>query len=235
MGSEAEQFAAADTAEQGRTGPARVYSAAEQWADRIVHWLGIAVAVSASVGLLLLAFRQSDLTLSISVMVYALGLIAMLACSAICNYDLSEQSRYAELFKRLDHSGILFMIAATYTPFTLIAMGGPWGWGLFAFVWTLALGGIVLKLATRGPLRHGISIGIYLVLGWSVLAALQPLISAVSLGVLLLLLAGGVLYSSGVVFYLWKRLPFHVPVWHSFVIAAAGCHYTAVLLGVVSR
>ncbi len=234
MGSEAESLIENAVGEP-RRGLSRTYSGAEQWADRIVHWLGIAVAVSASVGLLLLAFRQSDPTLSVSIVVYASGLIVMLACSAICNYDLSERSRYAELFKRLDHSGILFMIAATYTPFTLIALGGVWGWSLFAFVWTVALGGIVLKLATRGPLRHGISIGIYLVLGWSVLAVLQPLVSAVSVGVLVLLLAGGVLYSSGVIFYLWKRLPFHVPIWHGFVLAAAGCHYAAVLVGVVSR
>lgn len=211
----------------------RVYSRGEQWADRLVHWLGIGMAVSAVVGLLLLAFQRSDPWLSTSVVLYGTGLLLMLICSALCNHDLAQRSRHAELFKRLDHSAILFMIAATYTPFTLNSLRGPWGWGLFAFVWTVASIGIVLKLLMPGPLRYGLSIGIYLALGWSVLVVFQPLISAVSVSVLILLLAGGLLYSSGVFFYLWKRLPYHVSIWHGFVIAAAGCHYAAVLVGVV--
>ncbi|MCC5856959.1 MAG: hemolysin III family protein [Ectothiorhodospiraceae bacterium] len=211
----------------------RVYSGAEQWTDRVVHWCGIGAAVGGVLGLVISAGPLADPWLISSVVIYGAGLLLMLTCSALCNHDLAERSRYAELFKRLDHSAILFMIAATYTPFALNALRGPLGWSLFAFVWTVAAVSILLKLVLPGPLRYGISIGIYLTLGWCVLVVLRPLATALSTPVLLLLLGGGLLYSAGLLFFLWKRLPFHISIWHGFVIAAAACHYAAVLVGVV--
>ncbi|MEX0730939.1 MAG: hemolysin III family protein [Aquisalimonadaceae bacterium] len=211
----------------------RYYTAAEQWVDRILHWFAIATAVAAVAGLLMLALRHNDNLLSGSVLLYGLGLLGMLSCSALCNHDLSDRSRYTELFRRLDHAAILFMIAATYTPLALVLMGGVWGWGLFAFVWTVALTGIVIRLITRGPLRPAVSIALYLLLGWSILGVLEPLLAVAPLSVLVLLFCGGLLYSSGVLFFVWKRMPYHISIWHGFVLSAAGCHYAAILFAVV--
>lgn len=212
----------------------RVYSRAEQWMDRIVHWFGLTGALFGIVAMMMVAgvVANGDALLWASLVVYSLGLVGMLVCSALCNHDLSDSSRWTGLFHRLDHAGILLMIAATYTPLTLHVMGGTTGWILFAFVWLIALTGMAIRLFRRQPLKPRSSLALYLILGWSVVFALQPLVSSASLAVLVLILVGGGLYSLGVPFYLWKRLPFHNAIWHAFVVAAAACHYTAVLIGV---
>jgi hemolysin III len=120
------------------------------------------------------------------------------------------------------------MIAGTYTPFLAIAIGGGWGTGLLVFVWTVATAGVVLKLLHPGWLET-LSIAAYLLLGWTILVAIDRLITAVSLPALILLAAGGILYSIGVLFYRWHRLPYQRAIWHGFVLAAAACHYFAIL------
>lgn len=217
----------------GMTPFRRSYSATEQRVDRVLHWLGILAAAGGVVGLVLLIPARGDFLASGSILVYGAGLLLMLGCSALCNHDLSDQSRTKALFRRLDHSAILFMIAATYTPLTLVLMGGVTGWTLFGFVWLVALTGIAITLAGRRGPRSGVTVGVCLLLGWSVIAALEPLLAVAPLSVLTLLLAGGLLYTVGVLFYLWKWLPYHVSIWHGFVLAAAGCHYTAILHAVV--
>ena len=152
--------------------------------------------------------------------------MAMLACSAL--YNLTPEGARKRLFRRLDHAAIFLMIAGTYTPFALVAVGGSLGTGLLALVWTAAAGGAAAELL-RLRRHDGLSVAAYLLLGWSVLPALGPLSAALSPAGLALLVAGGVLYSVGVVFHLWTRLPYHNAVWHGFVLAAAACHYAAVL------
>jgi hemolysin III len=162
---------------------------------------------------------------------YAVGLLAMLICLAFYNlalYDMIPLSSRTGVLRRLDHAAIFVMIAGTYSPFALVAIGGRWGLGLFAFVWFVATCGVVLKLLSPDRLER-LSIGLYLLLGWSVLAALDPLFGAVSLPGIVLLAAGGVLYTVGVAFPLWQRLPYHTAIWHALVLAAAACHYAAVL------
>jgi predicted membrane channel-forming protein YqfA (hemolysin III family) len=125
------------------TSPLRRYSAREIWADRWLHRLGVTMCPVAVLALLWAA-RHSDLVLIASVLIYGAGLIGMLGCSAL--YHLAESGRRKEWFRCLDHAAIYFMIAATYTPFTLNKIGGPWGIGLFAFVWLVAISGILVKL-----------------------------------------------------------------------------------------
>jgi hemolysin III len=120
------------------------------------------------------------------------------------------------------------MIAGTYTPFLTIAIAGGWGVGLLIFVWTVAAAGVVLKLLHPGWLET-LSIAAYLLLGWTILVAIDRLIAALSLPALILLAAGGILYSVGVLFYQWDRLPYQRAIWHGFVLAAAACHYFAIL------
>jgi hemolysin III len=156
--------------------------------------------------------------------------MAMLLCSAV--YNMARDGMFKRLLRRCDHAAIFVMIAGTYTPFSLEVIGGAWGRGLLIFVWTVAAAGVALKLL-RPHRFERLSVVVYLMLGWCVLAALDPLLARISLWGLVLLFAGGVLYSLGVVFHLWTRLPFHNAIWHGFVLAAAGCHYAAIMLEVV--
>lgn len=213
---------------------ARVYSRAEQWADRVVHWFGITGAIVGMIVLMVVAalVTNQEPLLWTSLVIYSVGLLGMFTCSALCNHDLSDSSRWAGLFRRLDHAGILLMIAATYTPLTIHVLGGVTGWVLFAIVWSVALTGMALRLFLRRPLNPRSSLALYLILGWTAVFVLYPLVSAASAPVFILILLGGFLYCAGVPFHLWRRLTFHKAIWHTFVLAAAACHYVAVLLGV---
>jgi hemolysin III len=136
------------------------------------------------------------------------------------------------VLRRLDHAGIFLMIAGSYTPFTTHNLTGAWAWGMTAAIWTIAALGVFSKLFLKHVDRR-FSVAAYLALGWLVLIALKPIIASVAWVALLLLGVGGLLYSTGVVFYLNKRLKFARAIWHGHVVAAAGAHWAAVLLGVV--
>ncbi len=203
------------------------HTPAERRADAAVHALGLTLGSAGCLALAVAALPRAGDPLRVAALVaYAVGLLAMLGCSAL--YNLTPEGGRKRLFRRLDHAAIFLLIAGTYTPFTLVEIAGTWGTGLLAFVWSIAGVGIAAELLGLG--RHdGLSVAAYLLLGWSVLAALGPLSAAVSPAGLALLVAGGVLYSAGVAFHLWTRLPYHNVVWHGFVLAAAACHYAAVL------
>jgi hemolysin III len=202
---------------------------AELRADAVVHLLGLGFGLAACITLVVFVAMRPDLSRGLSLGIYGFGLLAMLACSAL--YNLTTQARLKAVFRRFDHAAIFVMIAGTYTPFSLIVIGAGWGAALLAFVWTVALVGVVLKL--RYPLRfEKLSVVAYLLLGWVILAALEPLLSSMSLAALILLVTGGGLYSLGVVFHLWERLPYQNAIWHIFVLAAAACHYAAILVDV---
>ena len=208
----------------------RPYSRPEELADRCIHALGIGLGIGAALVLTWLAALPGDARLLLATAVYALGLIAMLTCSAL--YNLAPPSPRKEWLRRFDHAAIFAMIAGTYTPFLLSRMGGGWGFGLLAFVWLVAAMGIGLALA-RPRRFERLQLAAYLLLGWCILVARGPLAETVAWPAILLLVTGGVLYTLGVVFHLWRRLGYHNAIWHGFVLAAAACHYAAVLLGVV--
>ena len=206
------------------------YTPAERRADAAVHAAGLALGLAGCAGLAAAALARPDAgpRLLAGLGLYATGLMAMLACSAL--YNLTDETAPARkrLFRRLDRAAIFAAIAGTYTPFLLVAVGGARGLGLLTFVWAVAAGGIAAELL---GLRRSerLSVAAYLLLGWSIVGALGPLSAAVSPPGVALLAAGGVLYSVGVVFHLWRGLPFQNAVWHGFVLAAAACHYAAVL------
>jgi hemolysin III len=139
--------------------------------------------------------------------------------------------RWGGLFRILDHSTIYLLIAGTYTPFTLVFLRGNWGWTLFGAVWGLTVLGVVFKVLfihrfkILGPL-------LYLAMGWLIVLAIGPATRLIPRDALWLLLAGGLFYSAGLVFYAWKRLLFHHAVWHLFVLAGSACHYAAVYVSV---
>ncbi len=202
----------------------------EQIVDRCVHFAGLVAALVGSVVLVAAAAERESARMFVSVIVYGLGLLAMIGASAL--YNFAAPSRRKEWFRRLDHAAIFLMIAATYTPFALVRMGGAWGLGIAAFVWLAAVVGMALKLLCPRPLE-GISTALYLGLGWVILIAPGALFASVPLPAIVLLAAGGLLYMTGILFHLWQQLPYHNAVWHGFVMSAAGCHWAAVLDGVV--
>jgi hemolysin III len=202
------------------------YSRPERIADAVVHGLGLVFGLAACVFLAIAVLPTHDALLWLALGLYGAGLLAMLTCSAL--YSLAGPGRWRAVFRRLDHAAIFVMIAGTYTPFTLISIGGAWGTGLLAFVWTVALCGVALKLVW--PRRFDrLSVAAYLLLGWSIVVALDPLLGAVSAAGVALLGLGGLLYSLGVVFHLWQRLPYQNAIWHALVLAAAACHFSAVV------
>lgn len=201
------------------------YSRGEVLADAAAHITGLAFGFVATIALLITASTHDEGLLIIGAGLYGLGLLAMLTCSA--GYNLWPPSPTKELWRRFDHAAIFIMIAGTYTPLLLNRMGGDWGFGLLAFVWTAALAGAGLKLAF--PRRwESVTIVLYLGLGWSIVVAFNPLLQAVSMNSLYLIAIGGVLYSIGVVFHLWDRLPYQNAIWHWIVLVAAVCHYFAI-------
>jgi hemolysin III len=201
----------------------------ERTIDAWIHALGLAAGGIGGVVLLTISLVQHRPGQSVAVAIYGGCLVAMFACSAAYNF---AGSRRRPLLRRFDHAAIFLMIAGSYTPFTTQSLTGTWAIAMTAIVWTLALAGAAAKLLLPG-LARGFWIGLYLVLGWAALAALKPLFAALSVAALILLAAGGVIYSLGVIVYARRSLPFRRAIWHGFVLAAAGVQYAAVLIGVV--
>ena len=204
------------------------YTLGERIADGCVHIIGVTASLIALTALLIIGAQSQVLLWGVSLTIYGLALVAMFICSAGYNLSLPVRPKLKEVFRRLDHAAIFLMIAGTYTPFILIKMQTPWGFALLAVVWTMAAIGIAIKLFLPRFL-DGLSTALYLVQGWAVLAAWEPLMSALPGTVLTLLMVGGVLYTIGVVFHLWERLPYQNAIWHGFVLSAASCHFAAVM------
>jgi hemolysin III len=203
------------------------YSLGERVVDGCLHAVGVTASLVALTVLLVIGIKSDAALWVVSLTVYGLALVATFGFSA--GYNLVVRPpRLKEWLRRFDHAAIFLMIAGTYTPFVLIQMNTPFGLSLLAVVWTIAAIGIVLQLFAPRYLR-GLSVALYLVQGWAVLAAIEPLISAMPVRALILLMAGGVLYTVGVVFHLWERLPYSNAIWHGFVLAAASCHFAAVI------
>lgn len=198
-------------------------------ADLVVHIVGLTLALVGGIVLLTLAVRAQSLSMAVAVGIYTAGLLAMLGFSTAYNF---AKPRFRPTLRRLDHAGIFLMIAGSYTPFTTQTLSGAWAWGMTAAVWSVAAFGALGKVLLPGIGRK-VWVAAYLLLGWIVLVALKPLVANATSLTILLLVIGGVLYSSGVAFYLNKRFRYARAVWHGHVVAGAGVHWAAVLLGVV--
>jgi len=199
---------------------------AERWADFCVMVCGLLLGTAGAVAILVATLARRDTRLLIGVAIYAAGLLAMLGSSLA--YHAAAGSPRRELLRRFDHAAIFAMIAGTVTPFALSLGDAVWGSAATAAVWAAAAIGIVVKLCLPTNARQ--SAIPYLILGWVSAVVLVP---SVSPATGLQLAAGGVLYTVGVTFYLWRRLPFHSAIWHAFVLAGAACHYLAIADGVV--
>jgi hemolysin III len=210
--------------------PPRHYpTPAAKCADLVVHVVGLTLALVGGIVLLVLAVNAHSISKTVGVAIYAAGLLAMLGFSTAYNF---AKPAYRPVLRRLDHAGIFLMIAGSYTPFTTSNLTGSWAWGMTAAVWGIAALGAFGKIFLP-MLDRRFWVAVYLVLGWLVLVALKPMMATTAGLAMALLALGGVLYSTGVIFYLNKRLKFGRAIWHGHVVAAAGAHWAAVLLGVV--
>jgi hemolysin III len=217
----------ASTSAQAAAGAMRWnYDRAELIADGIVHGVGVFCGLIAATALIVLAGIFASAYEIVSVSVYAAGLLAMLGFSAA--YNLWPVSRGKWLLRRFDHSAIYILIAATYTPVFAQLQDRIFAMSLLAGVWSVAAVGIVLKLFLPGRFDR-VSVGLYLAMGWSGLIAYDAGLSSLPQLALWFIVAGGLLYSLGVIFHAWQRLRFQNAIWHSFVLLGAACHYTAVL------
>ena len=206
------------------------YRAGELVADRVIHIIGTLVGVVGSAILVGIAALTTDRQVFYASVVYSFCLLTMLACSAAYHL-VSDPSRRKSL-RQLDHAAIFLMIAGTYTPFTTCRLHGVWAIGMTGAVWTGAVTGAVMKLICPRRVER-VSIVAYLALGWMILVGVRPFLGSVDVLTAVLMGIGGVLYTVGIGFHVWRALRFHNAIWHSFVLAAASCQYAAILHGVV--
>jgi hemolysin III len=210
----------------GFPGLTRIYDRHELIADAIVHGIGLAFAVAGTVALAYAtaatSARSADLA---AALVYGGGLVGALTASYV--YNMWPVSPVKWILRRFDHSAIFVLIAATYTPFLVRGPDDLVTNALFVGVWATACAGVVLKCALPGRYDR-LAILIYLGLGWSGVIAYPSLIDVLPGTTLALILAGGLVYSAGVVFHVWEKLRFQNAIWHGFVVAGAGIHYAAV-------
>jgi hemolysin III len=196
----------------------------------VVHGVAIGLSIAGLVALVAKAAVYAGPVAVFASALYGTTLIFLYTASTL--YHALQHHSVQGILRTLDHVGIYWLIAGTYTPFALVAVPGAWGLGLFGAVWLVAIVGSVLEL---GILKryHRAAVFMYVAMGWGAIAAFQPLAAHVPKTGLVLLVAGGVAYTAGVPFYLAKRLPFHHSLWHVFVLAGSVLHYFAVYLYVL--
>lgn len=197
----------------------------EEIANAVTHGIGVLLAIGGGAVLISLLVIHAGAREIISATVFVLTLVLLYSASTL--YHLARDPVRKARLKVLDHCAIFLLIAGTYTPFTVAAMRGGWGWSLFGVIWGLALFGILLKLFFTGRYRL-LSTATYIGMGWLIVIAFAPLSEALTPSALAWLIAGGVLYTAGTLFYHAHRLPYSHAIWHLFVLGGSICHFSAV-------
>jgi hemolysin III len=208
----------------------RRYSSAEELANSLTHGIGAGLAVAGLAVLVTFSGLAGDGWRVVSFSVYGACLVLLYLASTF--YHALGSARLKRLFRTFDHAAIFLLIAGTYTPISLVSLSGGWGWTLFGLIWGLAVGGIVLEVFFMDRFRW-LTVATYLGMGWLVVIAAGPLVEALPFGALVWLMVGGLAYTGGVVFYLWKKLPFNHAIWHLFVLAGSACHFFGFLFYVL--
>ncbi len=205
-------------------------SLGEEIANSITHGTGVGLSIAALVILVVFAAKRSDVWKVVSFSIYGATLISMYLCSTL--YHAFRNPKLKRFFRILDHSNIFLLIAGTYTPVTIGTIRGGWGWTLFGVIWGLAILGINLKIFALGKLKW-LSILIYILMGWMILIAINPLRKTMDSTFLAWMLIGGACYTLGVLFYLFRKLPYHHSIWHLFVLGGSISHFFGMLSLVV--
>jgi hemolysin III len=198
----------------------------EEVANSVSHGLGLAAALVAAPFLILTAARHENTLFLLGTILFVVTMLFLYLCSTA--YHAWPQTRLKCVLQLIDHSAIFLLIAGTYSPFALGPLRGPWGWAIFALIWTLAAFGVLLKLLS-GLRRKKLSLSLYVGMGWLILIAIRPLAGAVPAETLIWLFAGGVAYTGGIIFFVNERVRYSHFVWHLFVLTGTLCHFCAVL------
>ena len=209
-----------------------VYSRGEEVANAVTHGIGLALSVAGLAVLVTLTSRRGDGWGVTATAIFGATLVLLYTTSTL--YHSFRGERLKRLLRKFDHAAIFMLIAGTYTPFLLVNPRGPWGWSLFGVIWGLAATGVTLKFWLTGRFKI-LSTLLYLAMGWLAVIALRPMSRTVPAEGLWLLVAGGLCYTVGTGFYMWKRLPYHHAVWHLFVLGGSACHFFAVKAAVLPR
>ena len=202
----------------------------EEIANAITHGIGLLLSIAGFVVLLVLAALRGTAWHIVACSIYGATLICLYTASTLYHAVISPRVKRA--LRIFDHSAIYVLIAGTYTPFLLVSLRGPWGWSLFGVIWGLALVGVLFKFwfVERFAI---LSTAVYIAMGWLVVIAAKPVITHLPLTAIIWLLAGGLAYTGGVIFFAAKRIPYSHAIWHLFVLAGSICHYFAVLSTVI--
>ena len=204
----------------------RVQSFGEEIANAVSHGMGLVAAVVGVPFLIVAAADGGEAAAIVGASIFGLALVMVFLTSTL--YHAVTHPAAKPVLRIIDHVAIYLLIAGTYTPLTLGVLGGGWGWSLFGIVWGLGLTGVILTLVA-GVRYPRVSVGLYIAMGWLVVIAIKPLWDSLPVGGLLWLLAGGVAYTGGVVFYAANRLRYAHLVWHLCVLTGATCHFIAIL------
>ena len=206
------------------------YSFSEEIANSVIHGIGIVLAIGGLGVLTAFASVYGNAWHIVSCSVFGATLVILYTSSTL--YHSIQLPRAKTVLRILDHSAILLLIAGTYTPFTLVNLRGPWGWSLFSIVWGLAVLGIIFRVTILRR-RMTVFFLLYLIMGWLVVVAFKSMLASIATGGLVLLVLGGVVYTIGIGFYAWRRLPYNHAIWHVFVLIGSVLHFFAVLFYVI--
>jgi hemolysin III len=209
--------------------PLNQYTAGEEIANSLTHGLGVLLSIIGLVVLIITASFYGDVWHILSFSIFGGTLITLYLASTL--YHSISNPLLKIGLKKVDHSAIFLLIAGTYTPFLLVHLRGALGWSLFGVIWALAATGILIKVFCMHQTKK-LSVGLYLFMGWLCLIAMKELMHTLPLESVSFLIVGGALYTVGVVFYSWKKLPYNHTVWHLFVLGGSISHFFSVLKSV---
>ncbi len=207
------------------------YEVREEIAHSITHGIGIILAIAALAILTSYASVFGTTRHIVSCSIYGATLILLYVSSTV--YHGTRYRPAKKILRVLDHAAIFFLIAGTYTPFLLISMRGPLGWSFFVMIWGLTAVGIILQLFLLTRNYHTLTVVLYIAMGWLIVPVIKPLIAAIPTIGFIYLIAGGLAYTLGIVFYAWKKLPYHHAIWHGFVLAGSTLHFFSVFYSVI--
>lgn len=206
------------------------YTLGEEIANSITHGIGAALALTGLVYLIYVSAVYGNAWHIVSCTIYGTTLLLLYTVSTL--YHSIPSTKVKSVMKILDHSAIFLLIAGTYTPFLLVNLRGPWGWSLFGVVWGLAIFGIIFQTALQKSWVV-FTVALYILMGWTIIIAVKPLLNVMPIEGFLLLLYGGLAYTLGTAFFVWKQIRFHHAIWHLFVLAGSAFHFFAVLYYVI--
>lgn len=208
-------------------GTMNFYTKKEEIANAITHGIGVIFSIVALVLLVVFATKYKDAWYTVSYSIYGSTLIILYMCSTL--YHSFTNEKVKKIFRKFDHSSIFLLIAGTYTPFTLTILRGKLGWSILGVIWVITIVGIVLKIVCFEKMEK-VSTFLYIAMGWVIVVALKSIISSLPVKGIVLLIAGGLIYTVGCIFYAKDKIPYNHAIWHVFVLGGSVCHFFSILL-----